>query len=202
MATLLENSSFHLPSGRRRIVALCFAAAGFLVSCYLAWSSLTGDAIAGCGEGAVFNCNHVLQSRFAKIYGLPISVPAALTMGLIVCCLAPSDKKEETGSLVSCCFPLALSAAAASAAWFIWLQCFQIGKLCLFCLIVHSCSLILTVLVFSIPGNLKRPVQRIAPAILAVLLVAVIQWNSPEPKSFEVTDEPAAQEFEQLDMEF
>jgi uncharacterized membrane protein len=53
-------------------------------SCYLAWSSITSSPVAGCGSGSVFDCSHVLHSRWSKIFSIPVSVPAIATHLLLL----------------------------------------------------------------------------------------------------------------------
>src|SRR5436305_6957536 len=53
---------------------LIFAALG--ISVYLAWSSLSGKAVAGCGADS--SCDKVLHSRWGYWFGLPVSVFALL----------------------------------------------------------------------------------------------------------------------------
>ena len=45
-------------------------------SCYLAWASLTSSAVAGCDGGSVFDCSHVLHSRWSNVMSIPVSIPA------------------------------------------------------------------------------------------------------------------------------
>ena len=48
----------------------------FCVSAYLLYGSLTGDRLAGCGPES--GCDAVLRSRWAYIFGLPVSLPALM----------------------------------------------------------------------------------------------------------------------------
>src|SRR6266480_7808865 len=51
---------------------LIIAALG--ISAYLAWSSLSGKAVAGCGPDS--SCDKVLHSQWGYWFGLPVSVLA------------------------------------------------------------------------------------------------------------------------------
>src|SRR6266480_1415894 len=46
------------------------------ISAYLAWSSLSGKAVAGCGPDS--SCDKVLHSRWGYWFGVPVSVLALL----------------------------------------------------------------------------------------------------------------------------
>src|SRR4030095_10165840 len=50
--------------------ALLFVALG--VSAYLAWTSLTRGSVIGCGPES--ECDRVLQSRWARWFGIPVSL--------------------------------------------------------------------------------------------------------------------------------
>src|SRR5437764_14088942 len=59
------------------LVLLRLAILGALaISIYLAWTSLSGKAVAGCGADS--NCDKVLPSRWGYWFGLPVSVVALL----------------------------------------------------------------------------------------------------------------------------
>ncbi|HIE97419.1 MAG TPA: vitamin K epoxide reductase family protein, partial [Fuerstia sp.] len=45
------------------------------LSGYLAWTALNQIPVYGCGGGEVFDCGHVLTSKYAKVFGMPVSVP-------------------------------------------------------------------------------------------------------------------------------
>src|SRR5438046_5177011 len=51
-------------------------AAAFAVAAYLAWTSLSGNAVAGCGPES--SCDQVLRTRWAYWLRIPVSIPALL----------------------------------------------------------------------------------------------------------------------------
>src|SRR5580704_3726379 len=53
---------------------LCCAALG--VTGYLAVTALQEGEVAGCGSGGTFDCSYVLHSRWSKVLGVPVSIPA------------------------------------------------------------------------------------------------------------------------------
>ena len=53
---------------------LCVAGLG--ISVYLAWTALSMTPVYGCGGGDVIDCGHVLKSKWSKVFGIPVSVPA------------------------------------------------------------------------------------------------------------------------------
>src|SRR5882757_9408451 len=61
------------------------------ISSYLAWTSLSASAVAGCGPDS--GCDKVLHSRWAYWLGIPISLPALLFyIGLVGITFRMNDK--------------------------------------------------------------------------------------------------------------
>ncbi|MEM7314201.1 MAG: vitamin K epoxide reductase family protein [Planctomycetota bacterium] len=121
------------------------------IALFLAWSAYQVGDIAGCSGGGIWDCGHVLHSRWSKIFGLPVSIPAS---GLYMSLLAasaflgksiPNRVRNLSWSIVTV---LAISAGAA-ALWFISLQIFVLGHLCKYCMGVHACGLIIAAVVMT-----------------------------------------------------
>jgi uncharacterized membrane protein len=188
---------------KRYIITVIIASLGAAVSLFLAWSAMTGDEIAGCGEGSVFNCSHVLHSRFSKVWGVPVSVPGACTFLAILGCLLIGDGSgSKWERLRQEMLSMAVAVAAASALWFIGLQVFVLGKLCVFCMAVHTCSVTLAILTFVRPSQWRWLAPRVATALSVVALVAIVQWTSAEPQTYEITHESASESYEVLELDF
>jgi protein-disulfide isomerase/uncharacterized membrane protein len=115
----------------------------FLTSSYLAWASLTSSAVAGCGGGSIFDCSHVLHSRWASVMSVPVSIPsiAIHLLVLTMLLLNPASESWQRAKWIAVGFA-ALSAGAA-AIWFVGLQVFWIEHLCPYCLVAHTAGLIL-----------------------------------------------------------
>src|SRR4051812_18709738 len=52
------------------------------ISAYLAWTSLSAGAVAGCGPDSA--CDKVLHSRWAYWLGIPVSLPALLVYFVVL----------------------------------------------------------------------------------------------------------------------
>lgn len=121
------------------LLAALLALAG---SGYLAFVSLVlGVPPAGCGAGS--SCGEILSSSWAKLFGVPVSVPA-LGMYLLVIALI----YLPAGPTV-----LKLRAAAAGAiggavAWFVILMAFVLHAFCPYCLVDHSGGLVAAILLY------------------------------------------------------
>ena len=166
------------------------------IACYLAWSTLVVGTVAGCGDGAVFDCGHVLQSKYSKIFGWPVSIPAAGTYVLLLASLAFVHGRSQTarkwGWRLSA---LVIGAALCAAIWFTYVQVFQLHKLCWYCLAVHSCGVLLAVaLVFLRPLPYNELRRLALPGLAAACTLALIQHVSPEPRTYELVTEMPVEE--------
>lgn len=150
-----------------RICALAAAA----ISGLLLFQSLTGGAAPGCSAGG--GCNAVLGSRWARVLGMPVSLPALLTHGLILA-LSFSAVARERRRLLGA----AAVAVAGSAAWFIALQVWGVGAFCPWCMAAHALGLFVAALIL-----LPRPRAAAAWGVLAVagLIAAHTLYEPPVP---------------------
>src|SRR5688572_33064532 len=120
------NSGFVKP-GILLLVRVC-ALVALAVSAYLAYVTFTGSAVAGCGPDT--GCDKVLQSRWSKFFGLPVSVFAVLTYAaLFALTFKLSRKVSPLAQRESWKFLLPLSVLIiASVLWFAALQVFVIKQ--------------------------------------------------------------------------
>lgn len=113
-----------------------------LSSAYLAWSSLTSSPVAGCSGGSVFDCSHVLHSRWSSVASVPVSLPAMATHGLILAMLFWDAKSERLSQIRWRLVGFAALLAGGAAIWFTALQIFALGHLCKYCLVAHAGGLV------------------------------------------------------------
>lgn len=156
---------------------------------YLAYASLMTGEVAGCGGGNVWDCGHVLHSRWAKVFGVPVSVPAfglySVLLGSLLV-IRPSATKTQR-RVAWGVLTMGALAAGMAAVWFIGLQTFSVGRLCAYCIASHTCGLILCAAILW-----KRPVGSKATAVLSsisVLAVGVMitaQLMATPPETFKI----------------
>ncbi len=105
---------------------------------YLAWVSLSGGTVAGCGPSS--GCNEVLQTRWAYWLGVPVSLPAMLVyLGLLVATFFAQDDRRPERRRKAWLWILGLSIlVAGAAAWFVGVQSLVIQRFCPFCLTAHA----------------------------------------------------------------
>ena len=134
----------------------CLCLLALSVSAYLVWVALTSSPVYGCG-GEVFDCGHVLSSGWSKWFGIPVSVPAFALYASLLSVLAFMRTNAPPRLLFHGWQMMTAGAVAAGTAalWFIGLQIFAVGRVCIYCVAAHLCGLALATLMLWI-----RPLGR------------------------------------------
>ena len=160
------------------------------ISAYLTYVSVTASEIAGCSGGELFDCSHVIYSKWSKVFGFPVSGLAFLTyIGMLAAtAVTLSSRFSMPTRLLSLSAVTGLAIAAALASlYFIFLQVFVLKHLCQWCLGAHTCGLIIASAVLFCRSRIALPplgaVSGLAAAGLA--LMVGIQVNSKEPPKYE-----------------
>ena len=114
----------------------------FAVAAYLAWHSVGGTSVAGCGVGDANGCDIVLSSSWAKWLGIPVAVLGlgcyATLAGLSV---VLGTENPQASRWINTAFVMFAILAAGASLWFIGVQIFAIGHYCRFCIFVDLCGL-------------------------------------------------------------
>lgn len=139
---------------------------------YLTATTLWGDGPPiGCGDvaadaaGAEVNsgdgadCGAVLGTKWSKLWGLPVS---GLAMGLYAVVLAALLWRKQTGGVVLCA---AAAAVVGAAAWFTYLQLFELGAICKYCMADHALGVALAGLLLW-----GATAKQLIPGVIAGLL--------------------------------
>ena len=110
------------------------------ISGYLAWVTLNKTGVAGCG-GSVFDCDHVLASKWSNWFAAPVSAGAVslYTVALVALGFCGTRASERQRRFAWQVFTLCGLSAGLAAVWFISLQVFVIGHFCSYCLCAHAC---------------------------------------------------------------
>ncbi len=167
------------------LIALC-------ISAYLTYVSVTASEIVGCSGGELFDCSHVIYSKWSKLAGIPVSSMALLTyVAMIVATVVTASGRFSTSTRqIAWVAVTGLAIAAALAAlYFIFLQVVVLKHLCQWCLGAHTCGLLIagTILYTNrIAMSQMALVSGIAAAGLAVMIG--VQINSEEPPKFVITE--------------
>ena len=160
------------------------------ISGYLTYVSLTAAKILGCTGGELFDCSHVIYSKWSKVVGIPVS---ALALGtyvamILAACVVSMKKLSSAVRLTAWSVVTGLAIAAALAGlYFIYLQVFVLEHLCPWCLGAHTCGLLIAATILLSRSRIAMPplagVSGLAAAGLALMIG--IQINSEEPKKYE-----------------
>ncbi len=184
------------PSGRWIAALACACIVALGVSGYLGWVALTSSKVAGCGGGRLFDCGHVISSRWSLWLGIPVSI---LAFGLYTCMTAAltvgsssrfsfAVRQAAWGVVML----LAISAGMA-AIWFIALQLFVLKHLCSYCMVAHSCGLLAAWIALTKISTGKRGTTLAAVigiAGLGILIVGQMLGEVPKPYQIEVFEPP------------
>lgn len=179
---------------RPEMIIPALALVALALSGYLVWHSWHGQtALAGCGEGA--DCDEVLQSRWGSWFGLPVSAGGVVIYGGILA-VSMWIRKSASSRLWLLLLFLAVL-ASASALWFVGLQVFLIHSYCKYCLAIHACGIVLTILILRCfpwqseeAGKSKRKEERIPvsqglrialSALIGVVVLAAGQLYTGNP---------------------
>ena len=130
-----------LSSAASDLVFLSLSLLGFTINLLLLVLHFSDPAagIAGCGGGS---CNEVLASRWALIFGVPVTVFGLLAYASLMVSLTENARRLRV--------PL-LGMIAGAAGWFVFVQFVFLGKICNWCMAAHGLGILLFLL------NLLRP---------------------------------------------
>jgi len=147
------------------------AASALAIASYLAWTAFRAGDVIGCSADGVWDCGHVLHSRWSKVFGVPVSLPASFVYVSMLVALGYagasqlSPRRQTAWSFVT----LLAFTAGMSAIWFISLQLFVLRSLCLYCMAAHTIGLVLAAAALA-----WHPLdRRIAKALSVFALLAV-----------------------------
>ena len=160
---------------------------------YLAWSSFTASPVAGCDGGSLFNCEHVLHSRWSTVLSLPVSVPALALYATVISLLLWNPASESASRTRWAILGAASLTAGLAAIWFVALQVFSLNHLCPYCLVAHSCGIVLAAtFLWNRPITSAGLKWSAGFAGLSLFGLIALQSMNAEPETFEVIEYPDA----------
>ncbi len=133
------DGSTERPAARRWLwIVVPAAAAGLLAAYLLSVSFSAAGRPVGCGAGS--GCDEVLSSRWSRVVGVPVSLPAVLLYGAILAAAVVRHRSARPHRRVwgSRLLWVAAGAILAAAGWFIGLQWLELGVFCAWCLTDHG----------------------------------------------------------------
>jgi len=178
------------------------ALVAFAISAYLAWVSLAGGGVAGCGPDS--GCDKVLGTRWSKWFGVPVSLGALGVYAAIFGMTFKFGRKVPAAAQRQAWSVLVLAAVLVlgAALWFVGLQIAVIRAFCPYCMAAHTCGFILALLILLnapfrkapekpwqvektvfVPPALGRKLALAAGAGLAMMVAGQVLH---QPKTFKV----------------
>lgn len=163
-------------------------AVALTVSGYLAWTAWNSVEVYGCG-GELFDCGHVLTSRWSKWFGIPVSMPAFALYASLLAVLT-FMRRDAPPALLRLGWQLLTwggIAAGLAALWFLSLQVFVIQHLCAYCLTAHACGVCLAGIVLWLhPVGWPQTRWLCGLSVSATLVLVVGQCLTPAPQTWVV----------------
>lgn len=140
--------SIHRILGPRTLLIIrILALIALTIASYITWTSMNVDVdIIGCDAETGVGCGTVLESRWSKWLGIPVSFGGMIIYAGIFLATLLISKRPSRLFQSSLIFLTIM--AAGSALWFTGLQIFEVQSYCVYCMTVHVCGLALAVLVF------------------------------------------------------
>ncbi len=124
-------------SGWLRTLCRIFIILALFIDLYLSYSGISGDSVIGCGVNS--DCDKVLQSKWSKLFGIPVSLFALPIYIALIYSVGlfreniESRKQRSAWRITLFCSFLVLGAAI----WFTFLQIFVIKSICPYCMAAH-----------------------------------------------------------------
>ncbi len=170
--TLTENTAENRGWGPADWLIVGSAAGALGLSLFLVYQSVVvGDLPPGCGAGS--GCGEVLTSKYAKLFGVPVSVLAAATyLGLIACWLLARNPARANHSVYWSALVALSVAVVGSVGWFVCLQVFVIRAICVYCMTDHALGLVAALAVLHVWWHGGRPVA--LPKAAGLAFVALL----------------------------
>jgi uncharacterized membrane protein len=126
-------------------IAALVALAGLLDATYLTVSHYTGQNVL-CGES--LECDKVLASRYATVFGVPVALFGVLGYFTVFSCATLSAFGHLRPRL-----PLAIVVGLMflGTLWFLYVQAFILNAYCRYCLLSAACTFVIAGLLLALP---------------------------------------------------
>jgi uncharacterized membrane protein len=142
--TVARRSAPHVPTWLP-ITSLLIALVGLGASIYLTYEHFTQNASLACSANSVVDCLAVTTSRQSRILGVPVAVLGLVFFVGIIPLLLPAAWRINT-RLVRTGRIAAVGIGVLFVFYLIYVELFDVGKICEWCTGVH----ILTFLLFGV----------------------------------------------------
>lgn len=122
------------------LVALGAALVGLGVSIYLTIEHFNSSITFACPENSTINCVKVTTSSWSKFLGIPVAVLGLVFfVGMAALCV-PAAWRIPRLDIVRV---IGAALGVVSVIYLVWAELFRINAICLWCTVVHLCTLVL-----------------------------------------------------------
>lgn len=155
---------------RVRILLALVAGVGLLASLVLVGSAIAKSGLpVGCGVAS--GCELVLASPFARVLGVSVAIPGAIVYAGL---LAAGWLRARRA------FALLTALAGGAGLWFLGLQLFAVGAICVWCAIAHTAGVLL--LAITLLDRRRRDVRPLLVGWMFVVALAAVQLLAPSAR--------------------
>ena len=122
---------------------------------YLSLRAAEHGATLGCGAGATFDCDSVLDSSWARVLGMPVAMLGALCYaGIFIVSWLVCRRTIFVARCGMALLALLVASTVTSIAWFTGLQVVKLQTFCPYCLGIHLCGALIAI--FFVFGTVAR----------------------------------------------
>ena len=121
-----------------RLGAFVPAVVGLVAAAYLTIEHFSSSTTLACPESATINCAKVTTSSYSHVAGVPVALAGLIYFVVMVGLLTPAAWRSRALD------PVRLGAAAVgvlSVFYLVWAELFRIDAICLWCTVVHLCTI-------------------------------------------------------------
>lgn len=122
------------------IIAICFAVLGLAASAYLTVEHFTSSTTLACPETGTINCAKVTTSAWSHLAGVPVAVLGLGYFIVMTALTAPPMMRRRALDRVRV---VAAGLGVAMVLYLIWAELFRVNAICLWCTVVHLCTIAL-----------------------------------------------------------
>jgi uncharacterized membrane protein len=125
------------PGPRWRLGALVPAVLGLVAAGYLTVEHYTSATTLACPETSAINCAKVTTSSYSHIAGVPVALAGLFYFVVMVALLSPAAWRSRRLDMVRA---VGVVLGVVSVFYLVWAELFRINAICLWCTVVHVCT--------------------------------------------------------------
>ena len=108
------------------------------MSIYLTIEHYSGSTVLACPESATINCAKVTTSSWSRFAGIPVAVLGLAYFVAMALLVTPAAWRRRTLDPVRV---ISAGLGTAMVIYLVWAELFRINAICLWCTVVHVCTL-------------------------------------------------------------